>query len=237
VSGDLQGAGAAIQTLAALIVVAMPLSLLAAGTSVLPGDVGLTQIVQQDMPGWLSPLFAAANLLGKAPFMLAIALALAAGLLLGGHRTPAVIVAMTSLAQGANALLKLLFASPRPEESLVRVSEHANGFGFPSGHVMGTTVLAGALIYVVGSLVPDRVLRRALQSGLVCAPLVMGVARVDAGAHWPSDVLGAWLWGAAATLAIVLVAARRSLLWWPFQANELVASRIAAPQSQSVGGD
>jgi undecaprenyl-diphosphatase len=215
----------------------MPLSLLAAGTTVLPGDVGLTQFVQRTTPGWLEPILACANLLGEAPFMLTIALAVAAGLLLGGHRTPALIVATASLAQGANALLKLLFASPRPEESLVRVSEQTSGFGFPSGHVMGTTVLAGALIYVVGTMISNRVHRRVVQAGLLLAPLAMGVARVEIGAHWPSDVLGGWLWGAATALAIVVVARRPVPIRWPIRPERRAVGPLVAPQSQSVGAD
>lgn len=191
-----------------LLAMVLPLSVVAAGTSVLPGDVETTQFVQTHLPGQLDPLITIANLLGSAPGMIAIATVVAIGLVLRGHRRSSLMVAAAMLAQGANFLLKLTLESPRPESSLVQVSEQASGFGFPSGHVMGTTVLALVLFHVVSMLMAAGIGRRLVQTGLLLVPVVMGVARVETGAHWPTDVLGAWLWGTLATIAIVTTCQR-----------------------------
>jgi undecaprenyl-diphosphatase len=208
-------------TVAGLLAAVLPLSFVAAGTSVLAGDVATTNAVQTHLPGMFEPLITAANLLGEAPFLLAIVFGIAASLFVRGHRRLALIVGMASLAQGVNWLLKLSLESPRPAGDLVRVSEHANGFGFPSGHVMGTTVLALVLFYVASLLMATGPRRRIVQTGLLLTPLVMGVARVEAGAHWPSDVLGAWLWGTLAAIAIVITVER------PWNGLPLSATRSA----------
>lgn len=191
---------------AGLLAAVLPLSFIAAGTSVLPGDVATTNAVQTHLPGMFDPLIVAANLLGEAPFMLAIVFIVAASLFLKGHRRQATIVAAASLAQVANMLLKLSLESPRPTGELVLVSEQATGFGFPSGHVMGMTVLALVLFYVTTTLMTRGIRKRLIQAVLLLTPLLMGVARVETGAHWPSDVLGAWLWGTLGAITIVRLA-------------------------------
>ena len=194
------------RVMAVLLIAIIPLSMVAAGSSVLPGDVVVTEIVQTQLPGWLAPLIVVANILGEAPVMIGIAFVLAAWMLTQGHRGTALLVAASTFGQVANLALKYLLESPRPSETLVRVTEQANGFGFPSGHVMGTTVFVGVLLYVVGAHVSSAVRLRVLQTGLLALPLLMGIARVDTGAHWPSDVLGAWIWGTLATLALIVAA-------------------------------
>lgn len=186
-----------------LLALVVPLSFVAAGTSVLPGDVAVTRFVQSRFPPALDPLLAVANAVGMASGTIALAGVIALGLLARGYRRQALLVVAATLAQVANPILKLTFESPRPTSSLVDVSERASGYGFPSGHVMAMTVLALILFYVVTTLMAAGPRRLLIQAGLLLLPLLMGVARVDAGAHWPSDVVGAWLWGSLTTIAIV----------------------------------
>jgi undecaprenyl-diphosphatase len=191
-----------------LLAIVLPLSFVAAGTSVLPGDVALTRFVQGNLPGVLEPMVAAGNLIGSSPAMISIALVVTIGLLSRGHRQPALLVAGATLAQAANVALKLTLESPRPTSSLVQVSEQASGFGFPSGHTMGTTALALVLLYVATKLMAAGVKRRLVQSMMLFVPLMTGIARIETGAHWPSDVLGAWIWGTLAAIAVVTLAQR-----------------------------
>ncbi len=153
-------------------------------------------------------MVAAGNVIGSSPAMISIALIVTLGLLSRGHRQPALLVAGAMLAQVANVGLKLTLESPRPTSSLVNVSEQAGGFGFPSGHTMGTTALALVLFYVATRLMTPGIMRRLVQSVLLFLPLMTGVARVETGAHWPSDVLGAWIWGTLAAIAVVTLAQR-----------------------------
>ncbi len=85
-------------------------------------------------------------------------------------------------------------------------------FGFPSGHVFGDVLVAGLLVWVCWHSLP----RRAGLAGLAVAAVVLALAgpsRVAVGAHWPSDILGGYLWGAAALVGLLL-AAERIPPWW-----------------------
>ena len=82
------------------------------------------------------------------------------------------------------------------------VSEQAAGFSFPSSHVFATAVLLGFLIYLALELIPDARARIATQATLLSLIVLMGVQRVSTGAHWPTDVLAAWVWGGVAVFAL-----------------------------------
>lgn len=73
---------------------------------------------------------------------------------------------------------------------------------FPSGHVAGAVLLYGFLFVVA-----DRIANRPLRLGIKVASLgvigVTGFARVWYGAHWPSDVLGAYALGGLLLTALI----------------------------------
>jgi undecaprenyl-diphosphatase len=193
---------------AGLLALVLPLSFVAAGASVLPGDVAISRAVQGHLPGFLDPLIVTANLVGSTPSMLVIAALVAIALYARGHRGPAAVVVAATLAQAANVALKLSLESPRPTSSLVHVTEQTTGYGFPSGHTMGTTVMALVLAYVATTVMTAGFRRGAVQSALLLMPVLVGVSRIETGAHWPSDVLGAWLWGSLTAIAIVTLSRR-----------------------------
>jgi len=78
---------------------------------------------------------------------------------------------------------------------------------FPSGHSLNATVVAGVVGYLLW------LHRRALLAQIACVvvpvvvAVVVGLTRVLLGAHWFTDVLAAWLLGAA-WLAVVVTAHR-----------------------------
>ena len=73
---------------------------------------------------------------------------------------------------------------------------------FPSGHAMLSLVVYG---YLASSLPPS--LRPVGWALALAIALVVGASRVALEAHWPSDVLGGWLIGAAWLLALLAVRA------------------------------
>jgi len=212
-----------------LLTIATPLTFAASGSSVLPGDVAITNAVHQSLPGWTAGFVTFANLLGLAPVALGVAIALTGLLSMRRWYADAALVASAGLAWGGNALLKSLAESPRPTASLVRISENADGFGFPSGHVMGVTVLCGAIFLVATRRIASVPLRRLVQSVAIATPLVTGIARIEVGAHWPSDVLGGYLWGMILLLGVVLMQVS-----WQFVGNvcSSIASRVPLPRRQ-----
>ena len=78
---------------------------------------------------------------------------------------------------------------------------HLTSRSFPSGHAASSSALAGVVIVLAVMLVRRANLRRLVCAGAVLVALVVGADRVLLGRHYPTDVLGGWLLGAAVTLA------------------------------------
>jgi undecaprenyl-diphosphatase len=76
-------------------------------------------------------------------------------------------------------------------------------YGFPSGHVAHTAALAGGLVLVAAA---GRARAVAFVGGALVVAVV-GFSRLAAGVHYPTDVLGAWLW-VGAWLAVLAPWAR-----------------------------
>ncbi len=186
----------------ALLAPALLLTFIAAGESALWGDRRATLFVQDHLPAWLEPLTSATNFLGHFEVMAVIALAAAVILTFIRGISEAGFVVLGLSGWLANVTLKNLAESPRPPLELAEVT--ASGFGFPSGHVMGTTVVLATLAYVLFRHSSPR-WQVAAGAAVALTAIITGLGRVHVGAHWPSDVLGAWLWAAVWFLAILTV--------------------------------
>ncbi|HVA91346.1 MAG TPA: phosphatase PAP2 family protein [Chloroflexota bacterium] len=93
------------------------------------------------------------------------------------------------------ALVKNLVARPRPGAPAVHVLRHLGGYSFPSGHVLTYISFFGFLAYLAW-VEP----RNSLVRGIVLVPclallILIGPSRIYVGAHWASDVIGAYLLG------------------------------------------
>jgi membrane-associated phospholipid phosphatase len=190
-----------------LLLPAIALTLFAAGDGALWADRSITVWVQEHMPRWLEPATATTNFIGRFERMAVLAVLVAAVLSLLGRPAEGVLVVASLSAWLANSILKQLAERPRPPAELA--SAGATGFSFPSGHVMGITVVLAILAYV---LTRNAALRVKAVAGLlvVAGAIVAGLGRVESGVHWPSDVLGGWLW--AALWSLLLMAAGRTFI-------------------------
>jgi len=104
---------------------------------------------------------------------------------------------------GINHLVKYLVDRPRPTALLVHVQHHIENPSYPAGHVLNFTVFAGFLCCVVWIRMHPSWRRSSLIALLLAMIALMGVARIDSGEHWPSDVLGGYLLGAVWLAATV----------------------------------
>ena len=143
--------------------------------------------------------------LGLSPAFAGAAVGAAAVLFCARYRLAALFVVLSVLARSAVVPLKELSERPRLTPDLIQVSEHANGFSFPSGHVLGSVVLWGFLCYLAAKTIPHRGARLAVQATCLSILFLTGLQRVYAGAHWPSDVLGGYLWGGLLLFVIIKV--------------------------------
>lgn len=134
-----------------------------------------------------------------------LALALAVGLWVKRERLLALTVtASFGGAATVNALLKLVFARPRPMVFVPLVME--TDYSFPSGHVAAAMAFYGLLALLLWR-------RRRWGWAVVCALWVVavGVSRIYLGVHYPSDVLG------SLTFGLLWLAAIASLHDWLLQ--------------------
>lgn len=101
-----------------------------------------------------------------------------------------------SAAGGAvvNKLFKVLIARPRPSAELVDFAYVGTGESFPSGHVAFYVGYFGFLFFVAFAILPRGAWQRRAALMLAALPLLLvGLSRVTLRAHWPSDVMGAYL--------------------------------------------
>lgn len=104
--------------------------------------------------------------------------------------------------------LKAAVQAERPSTAYdLTVVQNFDGYGFPSGHVYSDVLMFGVLA-VIAPLLMGRAGGAALRVLCVAIIVLAGPARMVVGAHWPSDVLGGYLWGATA-LCIAVVVGRR----------------------------
>ena len=96
------------------------------------------------------------------------------------------------------ALLKSLFARPRPYDELqnVRLLVACTGsFSFPSGHAAASFAVASIIGHYSG--------RTAIPAFVIAC--LVAFSRIYVGVHYPSDVLGGAVWGGITGGVIILI--------------------------------
>ncbi|WP_328898962.1 phosphatase PAP2 family protein [Streptomyces sp. NBC_00441] len=77
--------------------------------------------------------------------------------------------------------------------------DSAHYAAYPSGHAMTATVSCGLLLWLLHRSGVRHGVWRAAVGAAAVSVLGVGLTRLYLGVHWPSDVLGGWLLGAALT--------------------------------------
>jgi undecaprenyl-diphosphatase len=161
-----------------------------ASTGLLPGD----QLLTRTLAGHEDRLVRSINRLVSAPVWSLLILAVVAGLWRWAGRGPALLLLAASLSAEAATLVSKLLVDRQPP-GRAEPDDWTDVAMFPSGHAVRATVTLGLLIATVAWQHPRWRWPASLAS--VVFLLAVGAARVAAGAHWPSDVLGGYLLGAA----------------------------------------
>lgn len=115
------------------------------------------------------------------------------------------VLAAGVLAAGSVFVVKHLLQSPRPWG----IFQNAVTYSMPSGHTtVATTVFMGLAFLIAIAVRPER--RWPIYAVGLCLSFMVGVSRLYLGAHWFTDVFGAWLLGSA-ILMLVIISYEREL--------------------------
>ncbi|KUM93320.1 hypothetical protein AQI88_27575 [Streptomyces cellostaticus] len=95
-------------------------------------------------------------------------------------------------------------AVDRPRPTWPDPVDSAHYAAFPSGHAMTATVVCGLLLWLLHRFGAGRALWRTAVAVAAVSVAGVGLTRVWLGVHWPSDVLGGWLFGALVVAVAVM---------------------------------
>jgi undecaprenyl-diphosphatase len=101
------------------------------------------------------------------------------------------ILALAALAGGLwYEVIVHLVNRPRPTpDQVLRITEHPGSTSFPSGHLIFITISAAILMLCIGHRYLPRWARPIGWAVVVGIVIAVGLDRISAGVHWPSDVL------------------------------------------------
>jgi undecaprenyl-diphosphatase len=167
-----------------------------------PGDLPLARALQSlvgESLGWSSAITATAQVPGR--WILGLLTALVAAWIAGWRGAIAAVVAM-ALLWTMDPWIKPMIGRPRPSPELVRVIGSAQGVSFPSTFGLIYAATFGLLLALT---LPARSIPHRAVATMALVALCLGIAaRVAPGAHWPSDVLGAYQVGSVIILPLAV---------------------------------
>ena len=145
-------------------------------------------------PDWLLQFVRNITVLGDSTFLLLVIFAVSFFLIAKKAYFNALLLSALSLSGfWAVSLLKDFFGRPRP--AIVEYLSVPNSASFPSGHAANSTIVYILIALALFKLVPGRYARFSLICCALILAVLIGTSRIVLGVHWPSDVLGGWIFG------------------------------------------
>ncbi len=160
-------------------------------------DLIFTLAIQQYKSFWFDSLMRVVTLIGDPISVVLLVVFLSgAGFLLERRRAPLILMASTLGGLLLSEIIKILVGRPRPDPTLVhQIGYFLKADSFPSGHVLGAVSLYGFLLYISFTKLKKSFWRIGIMVICILMIILMGLSRIYLGAHWFSDVLGAYLVG------------------------------------------
>ncbi len=173
------------------------LTYLAKQEAYFPIDLYITREVQLIDLGWFDALMKFISWTGFQWGQLLLPIIASAAFYWRHHLRQAVMILIS--AWGAAVLsetVKTIISRTRPDATLIhQIGSYIRKDSFPSGHVLFFVGFYGFLLYLTYSLLKKGIYRTVLISFFSVLIFLVGVSRIYLGAHWFSDVLGAYLFG------------------------------------------
>lgn len=127
--------------------------------------------------------------------VLVLVVGLVAGFLIAARHwlTLALVLAGTISGSTVVTLVKGLVARARPDvtDHLVQVYDAS----FPSGHAANSACVYLTLALLLLQITEGRAVKRYILAAAMVLVSAIGITRIYLGVHWPSDVLGGWIFG------------------------------------------
>jgi membrane-associated phospholipid phosphatase len=122
----------------------------------------------------------------------------------------AFVTGLLPIGGAVNMVFSEMVGRTRPHlEELERSSSNWNEGSFPSGHVQGAVMLYG-VVFIVAGRIQSAAARWAVRGSSIAVIGAVGFNRIWDGAHWPTDVFGAYALGGLMLLPLVALHARLS---------------------------
>lgn len=163
-------------------------------------------------PAWMREVGIDITALGSSVVLLLVVAAVSGFLWIQGQRR-LIVLLLASAAGGfvINALMKMIFARPRP--SVVPHLREVFTPSFPSGHAALSAVVYLTIGVLLFEVVRGRAARLYCLGVAMAATGLVGLSRVYLGVHYPSDVLAGWAtgiaWATACWIAVQYVERRQ----------------------------
>jgi membrane-associated phospholipid phosphatase len=182
---------AVVRMIAGGFVLFAVLAIIAAQTDRFPGDLALLEAAQKfDRFGPIARFFRVPVDDWIIPIGTAV---IVAALVLLNERSAAVAFTAVWIGPLFTRIVKLIVDRPRPEGDFV-VHFFPGTPSWPSGHSFNAAIFATLVVLAAWRYLP-RAYAWLTTAGAIVFVAVAGFARVWLGAHWPSDVVGGWLFG------------------------------------------
>ena len=175
----------------------------------LPGDLAIFLWLQSPQSPWLTKAAMTVSHLADTPIALGMMGVVVFLLLMWRRRDVAVMMLLSLVPIGAGNLLKMVVGKTRPEYLLLDVAPAS--LSFPSGHALFAAIFGGLLVWLAEESIRSPMIRRSVQVSLGLLILAVGWSRVYLGVHWPSDVIGGYMYG---LLAVWLLTWLRRILFY-----------------------
>jgi len=154
-------------------------------------DTAIYNLITFKMTNFLTTFYKFFTFLGSTIFIVSLTVVLFfLFLILKKKNTSFIIAIVIIISTLVNNVIKLVIRRERP--IVLRLVEEKS-FSFPSGHTMAAVTMYGILLYLVLKSNMNKHLKRIFSIILALIPILVSLSRVYLGAHFASDVFGAFL--------------------------------------------
>jgi undecaprenyl-diphosphatase len=145
-------------------------------------------------PLWLEPALLDLTAIGGSTVLGLVVVSVTGFLLLQARYHTALVIFITAVSgEFLNQVLKNVFMRPRP--TVVPHLRDVVSTSFPSGHAMESAILYLTLGTMLMRVAERRVTKAYCLVMAIIVTLLVGISRVYLGVHYPTDVIGGWIFG------------------------------------------